>query len=136
MPAADLIFLHAPTVYDFLERPTLWGPTSDLVPSEPIFDMYPVGFSTMASYLQKAGIRTRIANLAAAMVRSEHFDVERFIARRGARVFGIDLHWLPHAHGSLAVAELVKRHHPEAPDLPGGFSPSYFHADPSRYPPV
>ena len=74
MPAADLIFLHAPTVYDFRERPTLWGPTSDLVPSEPIFDMYPVGFSTMASYLQKAGIRTRIANLAAAMVRSERFD--------------------------------------------------------------
>ncbi|MFW6115863.1 MAG: TIGR04190 family B12-binding domain/radical SAM domain protein [Chloroflexota bacterium] len=136
MPPADLIFLHAPTVYDFRRRPTLWGPTSDLVPSEPVFDMYPVGFSTMASYLARAGIRTRIANLAAAMVRSERFDAERFIARRGARVFGIDLHWLPHAHGSLAVAELVKRHHPEAPVIFGGFSASYFHDELIRYPQV
>ena len=136
MSSADLIFLHAPTVYDFRKRPTLWGPTSDLVPSEPVFDMYPVGFSTMASYLQKAGIRTRIANLAAAMVRSERFDAERFIARRGAQVFGIDLHWLPHAHGALAVAELVKRHHPEAPVLFGGFSSSYFHDELIRYPQV
>ncbi len=136
MSAADLIFLHAPTVYDFRRRPTLWGPTSDLVPSEPVFDMYPVGFSTMAAYLEKAGIRTRVANLAAAMVRSRGFDAEQFVARRRAKVFGIDLHWLPHAHGSLAVAELVKRHHPEAPVLFGGFSASYFHDELIRYPQV
>ncbi len=136
MPSADLIFLHAPTVYDFRNHPTLWGPTSDLVPSEPIFDMYPVGFSTMASYLSKAGVHTRIANLAAAMVRSRRFDVERFIARRKARVFGIDLHWLPHAHGSLAVADLVRQHHPQAPIVFGGFSASYFHDELIRYPQV
>ena len=136
MPSTDLIFLHAPTVYDFRQRPTLWGPTSDLVPSEPIFDMYPVGFSTMAAYMHSAGIRTRIANLAAGMVRSRRFDPERFIARSRARVFGIDLHWLPHAHGSLAVAELVKRHHPQAPVVFGGFSASYFHEELVRYPQV
>jgi len=136
MPSTDLIFLHAPTVYDFRERPTLWGPTSDLVPSEPIFDMYPVGFSTMAAYLHKAGMRTRIANLAAGMVRSKRFDPERFIARSKARVFGVDLHWLPHAHGALAVAELVKKHHPEAPVLFGGYSSSYFHDELIQYPQV
>jgi B12-binding domain/radical SAM domain protein len=123
-------------VYDFRQRPTLWGPTSDLVPSEPIFDMYPVGFSTMAAYMHQAGIRTRIANLAAGMVRSRRFDPERFIARSRARVFGIDLHWLPHAHGALAVAELVKRHHPKAPVVFGGFSASYFHDELVRYPQV
>ena len=136
MPSTDLIFLHAPTVYDFRERPTLWGPTSDLVPSEPIFDMYPVGFSTMAAYLHKAGMRTRIANLAAGMVRSKRFDPERFIARSKAKVFGVDLHWLPHAHGALAVAELVKKHHPEAPVLFGGYSSSYFHDELIQYPQV
>ncbi|MGD8997190.1 MAG: TIGR04190 family B12-binding domain/radical SAM domain protein [Anaerolineae bacterium] len=136
MPSTDLLFLHAPTVYDFRERPTLWGPTSDLVPSEPVFDMYPVGFSTMAAYLQKAGFRTRIANLGARMVRSKRFDPERFIARREAQVFGVDLHWLPHAHGSLAVADLVKRHHPQAPVIFGGFSASYFHDELIRYPQV
>jgi len=136
MPSTDLIFLHAPTVYDFRRRATLWGPTSDLVPSEPVFDMYPVGFSTMAAYLERAGIRTRIANLAARMVRSDRFDVERFIARCKARVFGVDLHWLPHAHGALEVARLVKRHHPDAPVVFGGFSATYFHDELVRYPQV
>jgi B12-binding domain/radical SAM domain protein len=98
--------------------------------------MYPVGFSTMAAYMHQAGIRTRIANLAAGMVRSRRFDPERFIARSRARVFGIDLHWLPHAHGALAVAELVKRHHPQAPVVFGGFSASYFHEELVRYPQV
>ena len=136
MPSADLVLLHAPTVYDFRRRATLWGPTSDLVPSEPVFDMYPVGFSTMAAYLEQAGFRTRIVNLAARMVRSERFDAERLIARMRARVFGIDLHWLPHAHGSLEVARLVRRHHPNTPVLFGGLSSSYFHAELVRYPQV
>jgi B12-binding domain/radical SAM domain protein len=136
MPSADLILLHAPTVYDFRRRATLWGPTSDLVPSEPVFDMYPVGFSTMAAYLEQAGFRTRIANLAARMVRSDRFDAERLIARLKARVFGLDLHWLPHAHGSLEVANLVKRYHSDVPVLFGGFSASYFHTELVRYPQV
>ena len=126
MPTADLIFLHAPTVYDFRQRATLWGPTSDLVPSEPIFDMYPVGFSTMAAYLEQAGFRTRIANLAARMVRSQRFDPERFIARLKGRAFGIDLHWLPHAHGALEIAALVKRHHPKPPSSLAAFPPPTF----------
>jgi len=136
MPSADLIFLHAPTVYDFRRRATLWGPTSDLVPSEPVFDMYPVGFSTMAAYLEGAGLRTRIVNLAARMVRSDRFDGERLIARLKARAFGVDLHWLPHAHGALEVAGLVKRHHPGVPVICGGFSASYFHTELVRYPQV
>ncbi|MEE8392387.1 MAG: TIGR04190 family B12-binding domain/radical SAM domain protein [Anaerolineae bacterium] len=136
IPSADLILLHAPTVYDFRQRATLWGPISDLIPSEPVFDMYPVGFSTMVAYLEQAGFRTRIANLAARMVRSDRFDAERLIARMKARVFGIDLHWLPHAHGSLEVASLVKRYHPDTPVLFGGFSSSYFHTELVDYPQV
>ena len=66
----DIVFFHAPSVYDFRERATLWGPISDLVPSTPVFDMYPLGFSTMMSHMQQAGFTVRIANLAARMVRS------------------------------------------------------------------
>ena len=36
--------------------------------------------------------------------------------------FGIDLHWLPHAHGSIEVARIVKKHHPETPVIFGGLS--------------
>jgi B12-binding domain/radical SAM domain protein len=44
-------------------------------------------------------------------------------------MFGIDLHWLPHAHGAIEVARLVKRLHPRTPILFGGFSSTYFHLD-------
>jgi B12-binding domain/radical SAM domain protein len=125
----DLVFLHAPSVYDFRERATLWGPISDLVPSTPVFDMYPVGFATMLAHLQGAGFDVRIANLAARMVRSERFDPDRFVAGVASRAFGIDLHWLPHAHGALALAERVKAHHPETPVIMGGYSATYFHEE-------
>ncbi|MGC9400586.1 MAG: TIGR04190 family B12-binding domain/radical SAM domain protein [Anaerolineae bacterium] len=132
----DLVFLHAPSVYDFRERATLWGPISDLVPSTPVFDMYPVGFATMLAYLQQQGFDVRINNLAARMVRSPRFDPERAIANLDARAFGIDLHWLPHAHGALEVARLVKKHHPQAPVIFGGYSASYFHEELVRMPMV
>jgi radical SAM superfamily enzyme YgiQ (UPF0313 family) len=136
MPLADLVLLHAPSVYDFRRRATLWGPISDLVPSTPVFDMYPVGFSTLTTYLEQAGFRTRIANLAARMVRSDRFDAARLVARLKGRAFGIDLHWLPHAHGALEVASMVKRYHPEIPVIFGGLSASYFHTELARYPQV
>jgi B12-binding domain/radical SAM domain protein len=125
----DLIFLHAPSVYDFRKRATLWGPISDLVPSTPVFDMYPLGFSTLMAHLQHAGFSVRINNLAARMVRSQRFDVESAIKRMQARAFGIDLHWLPHAHGALEIAKLVKTHHPEHPVIFGGYSATYFHKE-------
>ncbi|MGC9521262.1 MAG: TIGR04190 family B12-binding domain/radical SAM domain protein [Anaerolineae bacterium] len=132
----DLIFLHAPSVYDFRKRATLWGPISDLVPSTPVFDMYPLGFATMLAHLQNAGYQVRIANLAARMVRSSRFDPDRFVANLSARAFGIDLHWLPHAHGALEVAERVKAYHPESPVIVGGYSASYFHEELIRHPSV
>ncbi len=130
----DIVFLHAPSVYDFRRRATLWGPISDLVPSTPIFEMYPIGFSTLLAYLQHHGYRARIVNLAARMERSDRFDAEKFIARLESRAFGIDLHWLPHAHGSLEIAHLVKKYHPDKPVIFGGYSSSYFHEELIRSP--
>lgn len=136
MAKIDLTLLHAPSVYDFRRRATLWGPISDVVPSTPIYDMYPIGFATLSDYLERHGFRTRVANLAVRMVRSDRFDAERFIARLRSRAFGIDLHWLAHAHGALEVARLVRQHHPDAPIIFGGFSATYFHEELIRYPQV
>ncbi len=130
----DLIFLHAPSVYDFRERATLWGPISDLVPSTPVFDMYPLGFATLMAHLQHAGFKVRIVNLAARMVRSPHFSPDRAIKRVKARAFGVDLHWLPHAHGALEVAQRLKAAHPHTPVIFGGYSASYFHEELIRLP--
>ncbi len=131
---ADLIFLHAPSVYDFRKHSILYGPVSDLVPSTPVFEMYPIGFTTMAEYLERHGHRVRIVNLAVRMLKDESFDPEALVKTLNPAAFGIDLHWLPHAHGALAVAEMVKKHHPNTPIIFGGFSSTYFHEELIRYP--
>jgi B12-binding domain/radical SAM domain protein len=124
----DIIFLHPPAVYDFRQRSTLWGPISDLVPSTPVFEMYPIGLTTLAEYLERFGYRSRIINLGVRMLKSDRFNVPRFVASlRSPSLFGIDLHWLPHAHGALQIARLVKQYHPGVPIVFGGFSSSYFH---------
>jgi B12-binding domain/radical SAM domain protein len=135
-PNPDLILLHAPSVYDFRTLPILFGPISDLVPSTPIFEMYPVGFSSISEHLERTGIHVRIINLALRMLKNKNFDAERLIARLHPRAFGIDLHWLPHAHGSLEVAALCKKHHPHIPVIFGGYSATYFHEELIRYPQV
>jgi len=129
MSSLDLVLLHAPSVYDFRRESILYGPVSDLVPSTPVFEMYPIGFTTMAEHLERHGRRVRIVNLALRMLRDPSFDAEAMIARLHPAAFGIDLHWLPHAHGALAVAELVKRHHPETPVIFGGFSSTYYYEE-------
>ncbi len=136
MARTDIIFLHAPSVYDFRKESLFYGPVSDLVPSTPVFEMYPFGFTTMGTALHQEGYRVRIYNIASMMLNDAKLDVEKLIARMDANVFGIDLHWLPHAHGALAIAAIVKKHHPEAKVLMGGFSSTYYHEELIRYPQV
>ena len=129
MPGVDLVLLHAPSVYDFRKRPAMYGPISDVVPSTPVFEMYPLGFVSMVGYLEQNGYKARIINLAVKMLKDPKFDVERFIQRLDAKVYGFDLHWLANAAGSLDIAEIVKKHHPDAPILMGGLSATYFHEE-------
>ncbi|HRJ44737.1 MAG TPA: cobalamin-dependent protein, partial [Caldilineaceae bacterium] len=136
MAREKLILLHAPSVYDFRKRATLWGPIGDLVPSSTVFEMYPIGFTTMAEYLERFGHRVGIVNLAVHMLRDADFDVEECLADLHPAAFGLDLHWLPHAHGSVEVARILKRLHPTIPVIFGGFSASYFHEELIRYPQV
>jgi B12-binding domain/radical SAM domain protein len=129
MSGVDLILLHAPSVYDFRTRPVMYGPISDVVPSTPIFEMYPLGFVSIVGFLEQNGYRARIVNLAVKMLKDPGFDVEDFIRKVDAKVFGFDLHWLANAAGSLDIAALVKKHRPDAPVLLGGLSASYFHEE-------
>lgn len=126
---ADLILLHPPTVYDFREKSILFGPISDLVPSSPIFEMYPIGFTSISEYLDRYGYQVRIINIALKMLMSKRFDVEKAIRKLHPLLFGIDLHWMPHVHGSLALAEIVKKYHPHIPLIFGGLSSSYYHQE-------
>jgi len=129
LPRLDLVLLHAPSVYDFRERFAMYGPISDVIPSTPVFEMYPLGFVSMVGYLEQHGYHARIINLAVKMLKDPRFDVEKLIAQLEPAAFGFDLHWLVHAAGSLDIAELVKKHHPETPVLLGGLSASYYHEE-------
>ena len=133
MSHPKLVLLHAPSNYDFRERSIVYGPISDVIPSSPIFEMYPIGFMSIAAYLEKNRVSTRIVNIANLMLSEPRFDVERFISKIHPLAFGIDLHWLPHAQGSLELARIVKRLHPSIPIIFGGLSSTYFYRELFQY---
>ncbi len=129
MPKTDLILLHPPSVFKFRELPLFYGPVSDVVPSTSIFEIYPIGFLTISDYLNRHGLSVRIINVALKMLRDRKFDPESYVRRLHAAAFGIDLHWLPHVDGSLSLAEIVKKNHPETPVILGGLTATYFHEE-------
>ncbi len=136
MSKPELVLLHAPSNYDFRERSIVYGPISDVIPSSPIFEMYPIGFMSIAGYLEKNRVSTRIVNIANRMLSEPRFDVERFLSKLHPSAFGIDLHWLPHAQGGLELAGIVKRLHPSIPVIFGGLSATYFYRELIEYPQV
>lgn len=125
----DLVLLHPPSVYDFRKSKGEYGPISDVVFSTPAFEMYPVGLTSIANHLESAGHNVRIVNVAHRMLAEPDYDAEAAIAGLDPAVFGIDLHWLAHAHGALELARLVKKQHPRTPVVFGGLSSSYFHGE-------
>jgi len=98
--------------------------------------MYPLGFVSLASYLEKRGFKVRIINIAQKMLLDQEYDVEKEIKNLNPKAFGIDLHWLPHCQGGLKTAEIVKKHHPKTPVIFGGLSATYFHKELIQYPQV
>jgi len=136
MPKTDLMLLHPPSVYDFREEAMMLGPVSDVVPSTQVFEMYPIGFLTMMTHLERHGYSVRVINVALRMLRNRRFDVERLVESLEPGAFGIDLHWLVHAQGSLELARIVKKYHPETPIIFGGLSSSYYHEELITYPQV
>lgn len=130
----DVVFFHAPSVYDFRQHKAASGPIADVIPSSTVFDMYPMGLTSIAEYMEDRGCRVQLVNLASRMLNDSNFDVEKTIARSRAILFGIDLHWLPHAQGSIEIAKIIKKYHPHKKVLIGGLTASYFHRQLMDYP--
>lgn len=130
----DLILVHAPAVYDFRKTAIMFGPISDVVPSSSIFEIYPIGFGSIARHLKNKGMRVRILNLAVKMLLDPKLDVEKLLYKIKSRIFGIDLHWLCHAHGSIEVAKLIKKIHPDSKVVFGGISATYYYKEVISYP--
>src|SRR5690606_7502967 len=75
----------------------------------------PYGLLTLAAEATTAGHRVRVLNLSA----FPFAQVERVIASLDARLFGMSC-WTANRRGVALVAELIKKHHPQAHVIVGG----------------
>ena len=133
---SDLFFLHAPSVYDFRNRDDLLFAhlsDSDSVNTTTIYEIYLLGLLSLKQRLQEEGLSAEVVNIASLMLSHPSIDVARLIARLEAPVFGFDLHWLIHCHGSLELARVVKAIHPDSLVIFGGISSTYFAEQLIRY---
>jgi B12-binding domain/radical SAM domain protein len=122
----DLVLMHPPSIYDFRKRDIVAGPISELVPSTGVFEMYPIGFLAMLSYLNTRGYKARIDNIALKMLNSKRYSFNEEILKLDTEYVGIDLHWLPHVHGALSLARIIKEERPDIKVMLGGFSATYY----------
>lgn len=118
--------MHPPSIYDFRKRDIVAGPISELVPSTGVFEMYPIGFLAILSYLNSRGYKVRIDNIALKMLSSKRYDFREELLRIDTPYIGIDLHWLPHVHGALSLARMIKEQRPDIKVMLGGFSATYY----------
>src|SRR5262245_55823375 len=113
---ADLFLLHAPSVYDFRERDDMlfaYLSDSDSVNVTSVYEIYPIGFFSIKQRLADSGFSAEIVNVASLMLMHPQLDIKRLLGRLEAPIFGFDLHWMTHCHGSIELASVVKEVHPE-----------------------
>ncbi|SDU03410.1 B12-binding domain-containing radical SAM protein [Stappia sp. ES.058] len=136
---ADLILIHAPAIYDFRDRDDFvlgWYASQESSNVTPIFEMHPLGFLSIKSFLSERGLDVKIVNVASLMLKHPTLDVEKLLEHLDAPVIGLDLHWLPHCQGSVEVAGLVKKAHPESFVVFGGIVSTYYAREMMQYPQI
>ena len=136
---ADLLLVHPPAFFDFRGRRDVYFPfmgTSGDIPITPLYEVFPLGFKAMERYLGSRGFTVKILNLATLLLLHRELDLRDVLAALEVKVLGIDLHWLVHAQGALAVAACVKRQRPDLPVLFGGISATYYAEELIRLPSV
>lgn len=134
---ADLILLHAPSIYDFRERRDIYFPflsTSGDVPITPLNEYFPVGFKTLQRFLSGCGYDVKLINVSTVLLRYPKLNFDSLIAAFGSKLIGIDLHWMIHVQGSLAIAKQIKKIREDILVLFGGISSTYFAEQLIKYP--
>ncbi|MEU9980234.1 cobalamin-dependent protein [Streptomyces sp. NPDC050856] len=126
---ADILFLHAPAVFDFRDRRDIYFPflgTSGDVPITPLYEYFPIGFKTLQRFLGERGNDVKLLNLSSLLLRYPQISMDSVIAALDTPVVGIDLHWMVHVQGSLEVARRIKAARPDIKVLLGGTSSTYY----------
>ena len=135
--SADLLLLHAPAIFDFRSRRDIYFPflgTSGDVPITPLYEYFPVGFRSLRQYLLSSDFDVKIINLSTLLIRYPKIDVDQVINALDIGLLGIDLHWMVHVQGCLAIARRIKRLRPDIAVILGGISSTYYADELIRYP--
>jgi clorobiocin/coumermycin A biosynthesis protein CloN6/CouN6 len=133
----DLLLLHPPAVFDFRNRSDIYFPflgTSGDVPITPLYEYFPVGFKKLQRYLSDRDYRVKIINLGTLLLKYPALDFKTLIGSFDSSLIGIDLHWMVHVQGSLAIAEMIKKQRPDLPVILGGISSTYYASELINYP--
>jgi len=126
----DVVFLHPPAILDFRNRPFFPGPLAYTVAeSTHQFIIPPIGILSIADYLEKNGYKAYVDNIGERMLQDKDFNVHDYLKNIEATVFGIDLHWIVHAHGAINLARICKSIHSESFIVVGGLTASRFHEE-------
>lgn len=134
--SADLLLIHAPAFFDFRGRRDVYFPflgTSGDVPITPLYEYFPIGFKTLQRYLADRGHDVKLMNLSTVLLRYPRIAFSDLVQALDVQLIGIDLHWMVHVQGSLAVAEELKRTS-GVPIIFGGISSTYYAEELIRYP--
>ncbi|MFH1422831.1 MAG: cobalamin-dependent protein, partial [Planctomycetota bacterium] len=126
MQPVDLLLLHPPSTYHSQHSFVLHNMLTASVPSTPAAENYPVGFLSIANYIEKNGFTAGIYNLALVNSVFPRMRPERLLPILRARIFGIDLHWGINTDGALQLAKTLKKSYPHSKILFGGLTASYF----------
>jgi clorobiocin biosynthesis protein CloN6 len=134
---ADLLLLHAPAVFDFRDRSDIYFPflgTSGDVPITPLYEYFPVGFKTLQRFLSNHGYDVKIINLSTVLLLYPKLNFGALVESLDVKLVGIDLQWMVHVQGSLAVEEQIKKFLPDLPIIFGGTSATYYADELIKYP--
>jgi clorobiocin biosynthesis protein CloN6 len=134
---ADLLLLHPPAFFDFRERRDIYFPflgTSGDVPITPLYEYFPLGFKTLQRFLTDCGYDVKIINLSTVLLKYPNLELGAILSALDVGLIGIDLHWMVHVQGSLAIAKEIKEFHPEIPVIFGGISSNYYATELIKYP--
>ena len=134
---ADLFLIHPPAYYDFRNCRKVYFPfpgSSGDVPITPLYEYFPLGFKSLQSYLGEHGHSVKIINLSSLLVQFPTLNFADIVRALDTQLIGIDLHWMVHIQGALAVAEEIKTLRKDVRIILGGISTTYYAKELIRYP--
>ena len=92
--SADMLFLHAPAIFDFRDRTDIYFPylsTSGDVPITPLYEYFPLGFKSLKRVLSENGYKVELLNLSSLLLKYPKIDVASLFKAIDVRILGIDL---------------------------------------------